>query len=67
MLSQFKDVLLGLNLYMHVMINFNRYASISDMITSPGWLTLKQRQETFSTIMVYKIVNNLVAIATCGH
>ena len=46
------------------MNNFNRYASVSDMITTLGWPTLEQRHKTLRTIMMYKIVNNLVDVAT---
>ena len=48
------------------MNNFNSYASVSEMIATLGWPTLEQRRKTFRTIMMYKIVNNLVEIPTDG-
>ena len=44
----------------YVMNNFNSYASVSEMIATLGWPTLEQRRKTLRTIMMYKIVNNLV-------
>ena len=34
------------------------------MIDILGWPTLEQRHKTLRTIMMYKIVNNLVDVAT---
>ena len=50
----------------YVMNNFNSYASVSEMIATLGWPTLEQRRKTLRTIMMYKIVNNLVEIPTDG-
>ena len=33
------------------------------MLTTLGWLTLEQRHNILRTIMMYKIVNNLVDVA----
>ena len=46
----------------YVMNNFNSYASVSEMIATLGWPTLEQRRKTLRTIMMYKIVNNLVEV-----
>ena len=51
---------------LYVMNNFNSYASVSEMIASLGWPTLEQRRKTLRTIMMYKIVNNLVEVPTDG-
>ena len=48
------------------MNNFNSYASVSEMIATLGWPTLEQRRKTLRTIMMYKIVNNLVEVPTDG-
>ena len=50
----------------YVMNNFNSYANVSEMIATLGWPTLEQRRKTFRTIMMYKIVNNLVEVPTDG-
>ena len=36
------------------------------MITTLDWPILKQRHKIFRTIMLYKIVNNLVEVPTDG-
>ena len=48
------------------MNNFNSYASVSEIIAALDWPTLEQRRKTLRTIMMYKIVNNLVEVPTDG-
>ena len=48
------------------MNNFSSYASVSEMITTLGWPTLEQRRKISRTIMLYKIINNLVEVPTDG-
>ena len=48
------------------MNNFNSYASVSEMIATLGWPTLEQSRKTLRTIMMYKIVNNLLEVPTDG-
>ena len=50
----------------YVMNNFSSYASVSEMITTSGWPTLEQRRKISRTIMLYKIINNLVEVPTDG-
>ena len=50
----------------YVMNNFSSYASVSEMITTLGWPTLEQRRKISRTIMLYKIINNLVEVPTDG-
>ena len=39
-------------------------ASISEMISILGWPTLESRCNTLRTLMMYKIINNLVDVPT---
>ena len=44
----------------------NLQEDLSEMITTLGWPTLEQRRKIFRTIMLYKIINNLVEVPTDG-
>ena len=44
--------------------NFDRYASVTQMMNNIGWPTLSLRREKLQAIMFYKIVNNLVDVST---
>jgi len=48
----------------YVLNKFDRYASLLDMITLVGWPTLESRHYTLTTLMMYKIMNNLVNVPT---
>ena len=50
----------------YVMNNFSSHASVSEMTTTFGWPTLEQRRKIFRTVMLYKIINNLVEVPTDG-
>ena len=50
----------------YVMNNFSSHASVSEMTTTLGWPTLEQRRKIFGTVMLYKIINNLVEVPTDG-
>ena len=39
--------------------NYNRYTSVSDMISELGWPTLENRRNILRTVMMYKIMNKL--------
>ena len=43
---------------------YDRYASVSEMISILGWPTLESRRNNLRTIMMYKIMNNLVDVPT---
>ena len=47
-----------------VMGDFNRTSSVTTMLQHLQWPTLQQRRAENKAIMVYRIVNNLVAIPT---
>jgi len=42
--------------------NYRRQASVGAMLQSLGWETLQQRRRQAKAVMMYKIINNLVAI-----
>ena len=48
--------------------NFDRYASVTQMLNNIGWPTLSLRREKLRAVMFYKIVNNvnLVDVSTDG-
>ena len=41
--------------------NFDRYASVTQMLNNIGWPTLSLRREKLRAVMFYKIVNNLAS------
>ena len=43
---------------------YDRFAIISKMISILGWPTLESRHNTLRTVMMYKIMNNLVDAPT---
>ena len=43
---------------------YDRYASVSEMISILGWPTLESRRNNLRTIMMYTIMNNLVDVPT---
>ena len=43
---------------------YDRYASVSEMISILGWPTLESRRNNLRTVMMYKIMNNLVDVLT---
>ena len=43
--------------------NYDRYASVTQMLTNIGWLTMSQRREKLRAIMLFKIINNLVKVS----
>ena len=43
---------------------YDRYASVSEMISILGWPTLESRRNNLRTVMMYKIMNNLVDVPT---
>ena len=43
---------------------YDRYASVSEMISILGWPTLESKHNNLRTIMMYKIMNNLVDVLT---
>ena len=47
-----------------VLSNYDRYTSVSSMHPNLGWPTLEQSHNILRTIMLDKIVNNLVDVAT---
>ena len=46
--------------------NFDRYASVTQMLNNIGWPTMSLRREKLRAVMFYKIVNNLVDVSTDG-
>ena len=48
----------------YVLSKFDRYTSVSDMISLLGWPTLESRCNTLRTLMMHKIMNNLVDVST---
>ena len=45
--------------------NYDRHASVSEMISELGWPTLESRCNFLRTVMMYKIMNNLYS--RCTH
>ena len=43
---------------------YDRYASVSEMIGVLEWPTLESRRNILRTVMMYKIMNNLVDVPT---
>ena len=43
---------------------YDRYVSVSEMISILGWPTLESRRNNLRTVMMYKIMNNLVDVLT---
>ena len=44
--------------------NYDRYVSVSEMISELGWPTLESRRNFLRTIVMYKIMNKLVDVPT---
>ena len=44
--------------------NYDRYVSVSEMISELGWPTLESRRNFLRTIMMYKIMKKLVDVLT---
>ena len=47
--------------------NYQRSASVTEMINKLKWQTLQNRRETQKLIMLYKIVNSIVSINILNH
>jgi len=48
----------------YVLNKFDRYATVSDMISILGWSTLESRCYTLRTLVMHKIMNKL---GRCAH
>ena len=48
----------------YVLNKFDRYTSVSDMISLLGWPTLESRRNTLRMFMMYKIMNNVADVPT---
>ena len=42
--------------------NYNRYASVTDMINDLGWTTLEMRRRQFRLTLMYKLTHGLIDI-----
>jgi len=45
-----------------VINNYNRTASVSEMFNTLRWHTLEKRRDSLRTILLYKIIHNMVEI-----
>ena len=50
----------------YVMSDFNRYSSVSDMLSVLQWDSLKKRRDTQSLCVLYKILNGLIDVSLPG-
>ena len=48
------------------MSNFNRYSSVSEMLSTLQWDSLKKRRDTQSLCVLYKILNGLIDVSLPG-
>ena len=51
----------------YVFNNYDRHSSVTPMLNSLNWPTLQRRREQAKAIMMYRIVNGLVAIPASQH
>ena len=51
-------------LYRYALYNYDRYTSVSEMISILGWPTLESRCNILRTVMMYKIMNSLADVPT---
>ena len=47
-----------------VLSNFDRHASVTQMMNSLGWVTMRQRCLKLRVIMLFKIINKLVEVSS---
>ena len=50
-----------------VLSNYDQLASVTQMLNSIGWSTMKQRRENLRAMMLFKIINELVEVIYYTH